>query len=238
MYLVSAGSSLYSTKIKLIQSIQMLSKDINKMSTSTLANLAPPKTPVELWTILFKTVYENGLLSANACELLQMPPKGIPYSKNGHFQVADITMKKLKALDYTRFPNLPGEMIFAMLGMLGPSAYEPDLIQRKRWANQFISFLQNMVVRLPGKVVMGGTLNDLLVLYFEKLSRKFTSKKTLSGPEGIERFHAIRVACGQAAAEKALATEAIAEAIMEPKIEEINEIPFEIPEEVPDNWDE
>jgi hypothetical protein len=168
------------------------------MSGLTASNMAPPKPILKAWTLLFKTAYNHGLLSPVACDLLQLPHSvSSPYSKNSHYQVADITMKKLRELDYNRFPNLNGEMILTAIGMIGPSNYEPDDKSRKRWSNDLIYFLQPLVVRLPSKhVPMGGTLNDLLVLYFEKLTRKFTSKKALSGPEGQARFHKIRVECG------------------------------------------
>ena len=208
------------------------------MSTSTAQNMAPPKVTNELWAILFKTVYESGLLSATSCDLLGLKTCGTPYHKNNHFQVADITLKKLRTLEYDKFPNLTGDMILTMLGMLGPGPYEPDQVSRKRWADRFTQFLQSMVVRLPGKAVMGGSVNDLLVMYFEKLTRKFTSKKAL-GAEGVARLEAIRVACGCAP------TVAPAVAIVAPSpapvpvTQEIEpEVVFIQPEEVPDSWDE
>jgi hypothetical protein len=204
------------------------------MSSATASNMAPPKATNDVWAILFKTVYESGLLSGVACDILGLSQTGSPYHKNNHFQVPDITLKKLKALDYEKFPNLSVDMILTMLNMLGPSAYEPDQSQRKRWANQFTQFLQSMVVRLPGKAVMGGTLNDLLMMYFEKLTRKFTSKKALSGPEGSARVYAIRVACG--CPEEVKAEEVKAEEVVEVVVEE--EVVVIQPEEVPDNWDD
>jgi len=199
--------------------------------------MAPPKVTNELWAALFKNVYESGLLSATSCDLLGLTPRGTPYHKNNHFQVADITLKKLRTLEYEKFPLLSGDMILTLLAMLGPGQYEPDQTQRKRWAGQFTQYLQSMVVRLPGKAAMGGSVNDLLVLYFEKLTRKFTSKKAL-GPEGVARLESIRVACG--CAPTPVAEVAVPETVPEvpETVPEVPEIVFLQPEEVPDSWDE
>ena len=196
--------------------------------------MAPPKVTIELWAVLFKTVYETGLLSATSCHLLGLTPCGTPYHKNNQFHVADITLKKLRTLEYDKFPNLSGDMIIEMLSMLGPGPYEPDQSSRKRWADRFTQYLQSMVVSLKGKAVTGGNVNDLLTMYFEKLTRKFTTKKALSGVEGAARFEAIRVACG--CAPVVVAPVATPEPVAKPELEP--EVVFVQPEEVPDSWDE
>lgn len=210
------------------------------MSTSTASNMAPPKVTNELWGILFKTVHEGGLLTPTSCDLLGLKTCGTPYHKNNHFQVADITLKKLRTLEYDKFPNLTVEMIFSMLGMLGPGQFESDQASRKRWADRFTQFLQSMVVTLKGKAVMGGNVNDLLTMYFEKLTRKFTSKKALSAAEGSARLEAIRVACGCAPtivdAPVPLVVAALAPSPAPLPVEP--EVVFVHPEEVPDSWDE
>lgn len=208
------------------------------MSSNTVSNMAPPKPVTEHWTILFRIAYETGLLSYSSCDLLGLPHvKVIPYSKNNQFKVADITFKKLQALEYNRTPNLTVDLILTTIGMVRSGEYDQQ--QRKKWSNQMIHFIQSSVSRPSANAVMGGSINDLLILYFEKLARKFTSKKALSGPEGIARFDGIRVACGVSITEvKEMAVKEVytVKEAEETKTEVQVEISFN--HDIPDNWDD
>jgi hypothetical protein len=156
--------------------------------------MAPPKPSSGLWAVLFEKAYKHGLLNKASCNKLQIDYIATPrYAINNRFPVAKITFEKFRPVSYSDIELPDGEMMCNFIHMIAPSSQEPDLKSRDRWAKSTIGFIERNLVRHKGPPIMGGNINDLLTLYFEKLAYRIASKK---GPEGIARMNEIRSACG------------------------------------------
>ena len=191
------------------------------------------------WARFFKPVFENGLLSENACNLLGIVyVKTVPYVKNGHFPVADITLKRLKSLDAKNIQTPNIELMSTIISMISPAVDEPQPKYRERCANQMIRFVEsNLSISHKGKPIMGGNLNDLLTLYFEKITRKFVTKAK-SGKDCLARIHEIRAACSpdtSPESEPETMAEPVPETMAEPIVTETTFVDDR--DEVPDDWD-
>ena len=185
------------------------------------------------WSKLFKSAFEHGLLSEHACNLLGLVyVKTIPYVKNDHFPVADITLKRLKSLEAKNISTPNMEMIWEFISMVAPAVDEPPPKSRARWANQMTRFIEsNLSISHKGKPITGGNLNDLLVLYFEKITRKFVTKAK-TGKDCLARIVEIRMACDPTVeAPPAEPTEPVPE----PSVPETTFVDERL--EIPDDWD-
>ncbi len=209
----------------------------------TARDMYTPKPEHDHWSALFQSAYRNGLLSEYTCSLLDIDfVNARPYVKNGFFNVAKITMNKMYGFDPKSISTPDVEMLCTIIRMITPAGNEPDAKSRQRWANQMIRFIEsNLSISHKGKPLMGGTLNDLLVLYFEKIARKFVTKAK-TGKDCLARIHEIRVACGAEPLTPEVIPEPVPEVIPEP-VPEV--IPEPVPEtafvddrlEIPDTWD-
>jgi len=188
------------------------------------------------WAIFFKKIIESGLLSENACNLLGLAyVRTTPYVKNGHFSVADITLKRLKSFDAKNIQTPNIELMDSIISMISPAVDEPPPKSRERWANQMTRFVEsNLLISHKGKPIMGGNLNDLLTLYFEKIARKFVTKAK-TGKECLARIHMIRAVCDPATECPEMDAEPLPLAEPSPIVPETTFVDDRL--EIPDDWD-
>jgi hypothetical protein len=188
--------------------------------------------------LLFKTLYENGLLSEIACNLLEIPfLQTRRYVKNDHFPVSKITFIKFKQFPYKNITLLDTVMIDTTLSMISYNGGDPDNKYRQRWSQQMIRFIESSGnINHKGPSQMGGNLNDLLNMYFEKVVQKLTSK---SGRECRDRIEVIRAACGYAVEEIPEVVEQKATFVEEiPEVVEQKNTFVDPREDIPEDWDE